>query len=111
MKTPVISDREVFYVAEGFDRLDENGTIVLICKSIDKDKNFCEKYGINIPKKNNKVRIDFKYFVFEIKIINEKRCFLKAIVNTDPHVSITPKSVVNWMAKKVFYYYYIYIYL
>ena len=34
MKLPIITDRESYYYGEGFNRLDENGTIVLISKTV-----------------------------------------------------------------------------
>jgi hypothetical protein len=40
MDAPFISKREVIYYGEGFDRLDENGTLTMVCKSINKDKEF-----------------------------------------------------------------------
>lgn len=34
MKLPVIADRETYYYGEGYNRLEENGTIVLISKTV-----------------------------------------------------------------------------
>ena len=37
MSTPFMSDREVHLYGEGFDRLDENGTVVITSRSINTD--------------------------------------------------------------------------
>ncbi len=37
MNLPFISDREVFLYGDGFQRLDENGTITLVSKTFDDD--------------------------------------------------------------------------
>lgn len=34
MNLPVITDRETYFYGEGFDRLDYNGTILLLSKTI-----------------------------------------------------------------------------
>ncbi len=34
MNLPVITDRETYYYGEGFDRLDHNGTILLLSKTV-----------------------------------------------------------------------------
>ena len=36
MLFPIIADRETIFVGEGIDRLKENGTIILMARSIDK---------------------------------------------------------------------------
>ena len=35
MNFPIVSDRECFFVGDGYDRLDENGTIFLSLRSCD----------------------------------------------------------------------------
>lgn len=40
MHFPIIPNREVLFVGEGIDRLNKNGTIILLSRTIDKDPEF-----------------------------------------------------------------------
>lgn len=90
MKLPIITDRESYYYGEGFNRLDENGTIVLISKTVQDDKEFLRKFGVTVPSTSKLVRLHFYYYVFQIQPINETRCKIKAITNVNPHVKWVP---------------------
>ncbi len=56
----------------GYDRLDTLGEIWIFGKSIQKDKEFIEKYKITLPKKTG-VDLDMKFWLTRIKIIERNK--------------------------------------
>ena len=101
---PVISNRETYFYAEGFDRLEENGTMVLMSKSIHDDTEFKSWLGVNFPEATDNVRLDFHHYVYQIEPLSETRCRIRAITNVDPHVKYIPQSIMNWLGRKFAYF-------
>lgn len=101
---PVITDREVYFYGEGFDRLDENGTITLISKSVNNDEEFKQKYGITIPTTSQYIRLDFNHYVYQIEPLSEDRCKVRAVTNVNPYVKFVPQSIINYIGRKFAFY-------
>lgn len=82
---PLISDRKAVFVGEGIDRLNINGTIVFLCKSIDNDPEFLKLHNIDLSKDKGKfVNLILNYYVFELTPLSDNRCRVRAITNSDP---------------------------
>ncbi|CAD8111055.1 unnamed protein product [Paramecium sonneborni] len=96
---PVISNRETIFLGQGIDRLDENGTILFLCKSIDQDQQFLDYYNIQLQKSKN-VRLQLNYYIFQITPINKARCKIKAVNNCNPQLSFVPTWLVALIARK-----------
>ncbi|CAD8066692.1 unnamed protein product [Paramecium sonneborni] len=100
MYFPIIPDRECVFVGEGYDRLQVNGTITLLSRSVDNDKEFLEKNGIYIPEKSRFVRMYIKYYIFEITPIDKDSCSIRACTNVNPKISMVPNSVLAYIGRK-----------
>ncbi|CAD8157601.1 unnamed protein product [Paramecium pentaurelia] len=99
---PLISDRKAVFVGEGIDRLNINGTIVFICKSIDNDPEFLKIHNIDISKDKGKfVNLILNYYVFELTPISENKCRVRAVTNSDPQCRYIPKALVALVARKM----------
>ncbi|CAK86658.1 unnamed protein product (macronuclear) [Paramecium tetraurelia] len=96
---PVISNRETIFLGQGIDRLEENGTIVFLCKSIDQDQQFLDYYNLQLNKSKN-VRLQLNYYIFQITPINKTRCKIKAVNNSNPQLSFVPTWLVALIARK-----------
>ena len=101
---PFISDRELFLYGLGIDRLEHNGTIVIMAKSIDKDEQIQKQCDVHIEKKSKFVRVDMPFFTFQIKPLEENRLEIKAVSNLDAHLHLVPDSVVNLITRKFAFY-------
>jgi len=106
MNFPVVARRQVYYYGRGFDRLEENGTVVMMLKSVRKnDKDILNKLGVTIPEHTKNVTLDFKYYVYEITPLSETRSKLRIITNSDPNMKFLPQSILNFVARKFAYVY------
>ncbi len=59
----------------GIDRLDENGTLFIKCKSIQNDKKFMDQLNIDLGKSKN-VQVDLNYFAVEIYVLPGDQYFI-----------------------------------
>lgn len=100
MDVPMVSKRECYFYGAGFNLLDEFGTIPLISKSIHSNEEFCKKLGVNIPKETKHVRLDYKYYVFNIAPLGPNKCYVTIVLNVDYKIPLVPKSIQNWCARK-----------
>ncbi|CAD8183574.1 unnamed protein product [Paramecium octaurelia] len=96
---PVISNRETIFLGQGIDRLEENGTIVFLCKSVDQDQQFLDYYNLQLNKSKN-VRLQLNYYIFQITPIDKTRCKIKAVNNSNPQLSFVPTWLVALIARK-----------
>lgn len=104
MDVPMISKRECYFYGAGYNLLEETGSIPLVSKSIHSDPEFCRKIGLEIPQKTKYVRLEYKYYVFNIMPLGPNRCYVKIVLNVDYKINLVPKSIQNWCARKFAYY-------
>ncbi|CAD8051731.1 unnamed protein product [Paramecium primaurelia] len=99
---PLISDRKAVFVGEGIDRLNINGTIVFLCKSVDNDPEFLKLHNIDLSKDKGKfVNLILNYYVFELTPLSDNKCRVRAITNSDPQCRYIPKALVALVARKM----------
>jgi len=105
---PVISDRDFFIYGFGVNRIKENNTIMLICRSINNDSVI---FAEELRNKSNKkyIRGDIYIFGFEIKLVSDKKVHVKGLVNIDPKIEFIPQWLINKVSQKVFYFYYYFL--
>ena len=97
---PVISDRDFLIYGFGVNRLKENNTMLILCKSILEDnKIFQEQFLKKANKKN--VRGEIHIFGFEMRVINKNKVHLKGLVNIDPKLDFIPQWLVNKISQQV----------
>jgi len=58
-----LATRETYVNSFGVDRLDRNGSVVIISRSIHDRPHLAQKYGITIPEKTKNVKFDLHYTV------------------------------------------------
>ncbi|CAD8062108.1 unnamed protein product [Paramecium sonneborni] len=99
---PLISDRKAVFVGEGIDRLNINGTIVFLCKSVDNDLEFLKLHNIDLSKDKRKfVNLILNYYVFELTPLSDNKCRVRAVTNSDPQCRYIPKALVALVARKM----------
>ncbi len=102
---PVISNRDFLIYGFGVNRLKENNTMLILCKSILEDnKVFQDQFLKNANKKY--VRGDINIFGFEMKVINKNKVLLKGLNNIDPKLDFIPQWLVNKISQQVIIYEY-----
>lgn len=61
---PLLSDRQTYFYAVGYDRMKETGSLFLYSKTINEDLVFQEKYKFQVPVADQKfVRLEYKFFI------------------------------------------------
>ena len=114
MNLPIISNRELYSFGFGINRLDENGSIYIISKTIDKVKNkiqifsfvpkdqkFLENNNIEIPAKGKCVRMEVNYYAIEITPYSSNHCKVRMMSNLDPKLKVIPYALINFVVRKV----------
>jgi hypothetical protein len=97
-----LSDRDICLAGLGVDRLEENGTILVLAGSVDENEEFMDKHKLikksfDDPKS---VKTDVKFGGFEIKPISATKCFMRGVTNVNPKIGFLPNSVINWFLRK-----------
>lgn len=97
---PIISDRDFLIYGFGVNRMQDNNTMLLLCKSIDAESGiFQEQFS---KKKSKKfVRADINIFGFEMKILSKNKVHVKALLNADPKIGFIPQWIINTVSEKV----------
>ncbi|CAD8067423.1 unnamed protein product [Paramecium sonneborni] len=98
---PFISDRRAVFVGEGIDRLMINGTIVFVCKSIDHNIEYQQKHDIKFQANKKLVSLIINYYIFELTPINDNKCRVRAITNSNPQVKYLPNQLIGYLARKM----------
>ncbi|CAD8068172.1 unnamed protein product [Paramecium sonneborni] len=98
---PFISDRRAVFVGEGIDRLMINGTIVFVCKSIDQNIEYQQKHDIHFQTNKKLVSLIINYYIFELTPINNNKCRVRAITNSNPQVKYLPNWIIGYLARKM----------
>ena len=57
MYFPVVPNRECIFVGEAIDRLEKNGTIVILARSVDNDIDYQKANNFSVPEKSNLIRL------------------------------------------------------
>ncbi|KAL4461803.1 hypothetical protein ABPG72_017067 [Tetrahymena utriculariae] len=106
MDVPMVSKRECYFYGTGYNLLDEIGSIPLVSKSIHSDPEFCRKIDLQIPQQTKYVRLEYKYYVFNIIPLGPNKCYVKIVLNVDYKIPLVPKSIQNWCARKFSLYFF-----
>jgi len=98
---PPICGREMYGYGGGFDRLQKNGSILLVSKSINLDHEAQQRLGLNIPSKSKTTRMEMEYMGVELYPIGPGQTKLKMVLKFDPKIKYLPLSFVNWHVRKL----------
>lgn len=98
---PPICGREMYGYGGGFDRLQKNGSILLVSKSINLDHGAQQRLGLNIPSKSKTTRMEMEYMGVELYPIGPGQPKMKMVLKFDPKIKYLPLSFVNWHVRKL----------
>jgi len=87
---PPLSERETYANGYGIDRLDRNGSVLLISRSVHDRPELAKKYGLDIPEKTKCVRFDVYYSVTELVPIEKNKTRFKMALRMDPKIKFIP---------------------
>jgi len=97
---PPISTREGYMIGAGIERLEENGSFLLMSKTVHDDKQLQERHSLNVPTDSKNVKLDIHYVAVELKPLTEGKTKMSFVGNFDPKIKIIPAHVMGWIVRK-----------
>lgn len=95
-----LANREIHLYGVGANRLYENGTVVIMAKSVDDDNDFFEKHSFKKYQHKGAVNIEVHLGGFEITPLSRDKCLLRGVTNINPKFDWIPGGILNWILKK-----------
>eukprot|EP01017_Pseudomicrothorax_dubius_P048526 TRINITY_DN8845_c0_g2_i1.p1 TRINITY_DN8845_c0_g2~~TRINITY_DN8845_c0_g2_i1.p1 ORF type:complete len:395 (-),score=107.42 TRINITY_DN8845_c0_g2_i1:36-1172(-) len=93
--------REGYLLGFAADRMEKNGTIVFVSKSIDEDTRFQNRLKINIPETPpDTVRYKIVSSIYELEPIDENTTRFRAVTNVDAGLQNIPTFLLRWAYRK-----------
>lgn len=96
---PLLTDRETFFYAVGYDRQKVTGGIFLYSKTINEDYAFQHKYGFQVPKESEFVRLEYKFFIVEYLPLTKQRARIRLSSKIDMKMNYLPLFILNKSAR------------
>lgn len=97
---PLLSDRETYFYAVGYDRIQDTGGLFLYSKTINENKRAQEKYGYQVPPPNEKyVRLEYKFFIVEYIPVSKGRAKIRLASKVDMKMNYLPLFIINKSAR------------
>jgi hypothetical protein len=97
---PPVFGREGYLIGVGFDRLQENGSLLLISKTIHDDKQIQERYNIEIPTGSKTVKMDIHYVGVELVPVTQEKTQMRIVAMFDAKIKLLPARFVSWIVRK-----------
>eukprot|EP01016_Furgasonia_blochmanni_P028610 TRINITY_DN3006_c0_g1_i9.p1 TRINITY_DN3006_c0_g1~~TRINITY_DN3006_c0_g1_i9.p1 ORF type:complete len:289 (-),score=37.71 TRINITY_DN3006_c0_g1_i9:341-1207(-) len=97
---PPVTDREMLCCGIGIDRIEINGSIFVLVKTVDTDEHFQKTYDFEVPEEKRYVRVDVPYLCFELTPLTKDKIYIRAIANTDPKCRFIPNFLISWFLRK-----------
>jgi hypothetical protein len=97
---PPVFAREGYLIGVGFDRLQENGSLLLISRTIHDDKQIQQRYNLDIPTGSKTVRMDINYVGVELVPLTPEKTQMRIVAMFDPKIKILPARFVSWIVRK-----------
>jgi hypothetical protein len=95
-----LQNRETHIYGFGVDRLQENGSVLILAESVDENQEFLQRHDVKKMANSGIVNMDIRFSGFEIIPLGENRCKLRGIANTNPKFNWLPASLLNFLFKK-----------
>ena len=109
-----LANRDLHVFGSGVNRLDENGTVMIMAKTVDnvsvllylclnleKNAEFLAKNNVQKREKPGSAQIEIKLGGFEVTAINPGKSKFKGIANVNPNFTWLPDSLINLVLRKV----------
>lgn len=97
---PLLTDRETYFYAAGYDRIKTNGSVFLFSKTINEDKIYQQKYKFKVPEKSDYVRLEYIFFIVEYIPITKTRAKVRLASQVDMKLNYLPQFILNMSARK-----------
>lgn len=97
---PPLADRDAFLYGIGVDYSVEDGSIMILAKSLDTNPELMKRHQVDASKTTKNVKMEMKFACFKIKPLGRNRCEMLGIANVDPKITFLPSRVLNWLVRK-----------
>jgi len=97
---PPISSREGYMIGAGIERFGENGSFLLMSKTVHDDKQLQERHSLNVPTDSKNVKLDIHYVAVELKPLTEGKTKMSFVGMFDPKIKIIPSHLMGWIVRK-----------
>ena len=97
---PIITNRDFLVYGFGINRIKENGTVLLLSRSINEDSN-CFKNEFNMKKNSNYIRGDMPIFGLEMKQINQNKIHIRGLADVNPKLNFIPQFIIDFLTVKI----------
>jgi len=95
-----LNDRELYLAGFGIDRLDVNGSIIIISRTVDDDPLFVAQHQIDIPTTTQCTRVKTNYIGTEFTPITRDKLLFKMVSHSDMKLKFMPNSLLNFFLRK-----------
>jgi len=95
-----LPNRDIHIYGTGVNRLYENGSVMIMAKSVNNDPEFFKHHDAQKVEKPGSVYVDIHQGAFEVKPLGPNRIAYRAIAHANPNFSWIPDSVINFAIRK-----------
>lgn len=97
---PLLSDRETYFYAAGYDRMKKKDSIFLFSKTINEDEVYQKRYDFKVPPPTKDlVRLEYKFFIVEYKPRPNGKAIIRLASKIDMKLNFLPLFILNKSAR------------
>lgn len=98
---PLLTDRECYFNAVGYDRMETTGSIFLFTESYDEDLKLQKEYDLYVPNSEDSeyVRLKVHYFCLDYKPLSRTRASIKLVTKADFKLTFLPLWILQRSAR------------
>ena len=98
---PVLTDRECYFWATGYDRLKHKGSVFIFTETYDENPQIQEEFDLRVPpaEESDYVRLKVHYFCLEYTPITPTRATMRMWTKADLKLGFLPMIILNKAAR------------
>jgi hypothetical protein len=98
---PLLTDRECYFTAVGYDRMKTTGSIFLFTETYDENIEFQKEYDLPVPRAEDSefVRLVVHYFTLDYRPISKTRAQIKMVTKADFKLAFLPLIILTKSAR------------
>ena len=100
LNIPIITNRDFLVYGFGINRIKENGTVLLLSRSINENTN-CFINEFNMKKNSKFIRGDMPIFGLEMKQINHNKIHIRGLADVNPKLNFIPQFIIDFLTVKI----------
>ena len=97
---PMLTDRQTYFYATGYDRLKQTNSIFFYSMTVNDNLEHQKRYGYDVPRKSDLVRLEYKFFIIEYIPVGKNRAKVRLASNVDLKLNFLPKFILSISARK-----------